>query len=83
MLRALKAKQLERFDLLLIGVRPDYQDKGVTSLIMNDFVPYLKQYNVQILETTSMLETNNKILSFFDGYERKQHKRRRAYEKSI
>lgn len=82
-LRALKAKQLERFDLLLIGVRPDYQDKGVTSLIMNDFVPYLKQYNVQILETTSMLETNNKILSFFDGYERKQHKRRRAYEKSI
>lgn len=82
-LRALKAKQLERFDLLLIGVRPDYQDKGVTSLIMNDFVPYLKQYNVQILETTSMLETNNKVLSFFDGFERKQHKRRRAYEMSI
>ena len=83
LLRALKAKKMKVFDLLLIGVRPDYQDKGITSLIFADMIPYFPRYGVKHIETTSMLETNNKVLSNFDPYDKIQHKRRRAYIMSI
>lgn len=77
--KALRAKQMDVFDLLLIGVRPDYQDKGITSLIFADMIPYFQQYGVRHIETTAMLETNHKVLSNFAPYEKVQHKRRRAY----
>ena len=82
-LRALKAKKMEHFDLLLIGVRPDYQDKGVTALIFVDQIPYYSQYGIKFVETTSILETNHKNQANFAMFEHKQHKRRRAYIKAI
>ena len=81
--KALHAKRMDTFDLLLIGVRPDYQDKGITSLIFADMIPYFAKYGVKHVETTSMLETNHKVLSNFAPYEKIQHKRRRAYMMSI
>ncbi|MBQ1625247.1 MAG: hypothetical protein II096_04390, partial [Erysipelotrichaceae bacterium] len=39
-LRALRAKQMEAFDLLLIGVRPDYQGMGVNAVIIAEQHPY-------------------------------------------
>ena len=78
-LRALRAKKMEAFDLLLIGVRPDYQNKGINALILADWIPYFNQYGIQYAETTAMLETNTKVLGQLDLFEKKQHKRRRAY----
>jgi len=78
-LKALRAKRMEIFDLLLIGVRKDYQGKGVTSMLFADMIPYFSQYGVKYIETTSMLETNYKVLSNFEPYDKVQHKRRRAY----
>lgn len=82
-LKALKAKQMEVFDLLLIGVRPDYQDRGVSVLIFADEIPMMNRYGIKTLETTSMLETNTNIHAHFALLEHKQHKRRRAYKKDI
>ena len=82
-LKALRAKKMDVFDLLLIGVRPDYQNKGINSVIMADWVPYYIKYGIKQTETTAMLETNNKVLSQMDLFETKQHKRRRAYVKEI
>lgn len=83
LLRALKSKHFEVFDLLLIAVRPDYRDKGVNSMVFDKIIPSFKQYGVRTIETTSMLETNHKVLANFEEYEKKQHKRRRAYVKDI
>ena len=83
LLKALKAKKMERFSFLLIAVRPDYQDKGVNALFLQDQIPLINQYGIQTLETTSMLETNTKVLSFFMQFDHKQHKRHRAYIKAI
>lgn len=83
LLRAIRSKHFDTFDLLLIAVRPDYLDKGVTSLIFKKVIPSLQRYGVRKVETTSMLESNHKILATFAGYEHKQHKRRRAYVKDI
>jgi GNAT superfamily N-acetyltransferase len=68
---------------LLIAVRPDYQDKGIPSMIFAEQLPYYKQYGVKLLETTSILETNNKNLANFTILPHKQHRRRRAYINEI
>lgn len=82
-LKALKAKHMEVFNLLLIAVRPDYQNTGVNALFFQDQIPRMNRYGIKILETTSILETNTKNISNFTQFDHKQHKRRRAYIKSI
>lgn len=83
LLKALKAKKMEHFDLLLIGVRPDYQNKGVNTLLFTDMLPYFKKYGIKRVETTSILETNTKNQANFEYFNKIQHKRRRAYIKAI
>lgn len=78
-IKALRSKRITDFDLLLIAVRPDYQDKGVTALIFNEMTPYFKKYGIERVETTSILETNHKSLANFAEFEHIQHKRRRAF----
>ncbi len=82
-LKALRAKQIDVFDFLLIGVRPDYRNKGINSVIIADWMKYFLQYGIKQAETTAMLETNQKVLGQLDMFETKQHKRRRAYVKEI
>lgn len=83
LLKALKAKKMTDFDLLLIAVRPDFQDKGVTALIFNEMTPHFTKYGIQRVETTAILETNNKSLANFAEFDHIQHKRRRAYIKEL
>ncbi|MBO4592954.1 MAG: N-acetyltransferase [Bacteroidaceae bacterium] len=83
LLKALKAKQMDAFNLLLIAVRPDYQDKGINSLFFQDQIPYINQYGIKRMETTAILETNTKNIANFTQFDHKQHKRRRAYIKVI
>jgi GNAT superfamily N-acetyltransferase len=83
LLKALKAKKMTDFDLLLIAVRPDYQDKGVTALIFDEMTPHFSKYGIQRVETTAILETNHKSQANFADYDHIQHKRRRAYTKGL
>ena len=82
-LRALKAKKFKYFDLLLIAIRPDYQNKGINSLFFYDQIKYFIKYGVEYSETTSILETNVKNQSNWEDFDNIQHKRRRAYIKEI
>lgn len=79
LLRALRAKRMTDFDLLLIGVRPDYQNKGINSLIFNEMTPHFSKYGIERVETTSILESNSKNQANFAEFDHIQHKRRRAY----
>ena len=83
LLKALKAKKMTDFDLLLIAVRPDYQDKGVNALLFDDMTPYFQKYGIERVETTAILETNAKSLANFIIFDHIQHKRRRAFIKAI
>ena len=82
-LKALKAKPMEAFNFLLIAVRSDYENKGLSQLCLRDQIPYINDYKIQRMETTSMLETNRNIIGFFEQVPHTQHKRRRAYIKPI
>lgn len=83
LLKTLKSKKINDFDLLLIAVRPDYQNKGVNSIFFYDQIKYFIQYGVKHVETTSILESNAKNQANFEYFEKILHKRRRAYIKEI
>ena len=82
-LKALKAKHMKVFNLLLIAVRPDYQNTGVNALFFQDQIPRMNAYGITTLETTCILETNTKNIANFTQFDHKQHKRRRAYLKPL
>lgn len=82
-LKAMKSKRIKSFDLLLIAVRPDYQNKGVNSLFFIDQIPYFNKYGIESVETTAILEVNYKNQANFEYFDKIQHKRRRAYIKEI
>ena len=70
-------------DLMLIAVKPEYQNKGVNSLLFADLIPYFNQYGYKFAESNRELENNSKMLKQWDYFETDQHKRRRAYTKEI
>ena len=76
-------KKHPSFDLLLIAVRPDYQDRGVNSLIVDEMTPYFSKYGIQRIESSAILETNNKSQANFVIFDHIQHKRRRAYVREL
>ncbi len=82
-LKALKSKHIEVFNLLLIAVRPDYQGTGVNAIFFQDQIPRMNKYGMKILETTNILETNTKNIANFTQFDHKIHKHHRAYIKSI
>lgn len=82
-IKALKAKHMEVFSLLLIAVRPDYQGTGVNAIFFQDQIPRMNKYGIKILETTNILETNTKNIANFTQFDHKIHKRHRAYIKAI
>ena len=83
MLKALTAKQYESADLLLIAVRPDYQNKGVNSLLFTDQLPYYQKLKVKYASVTAILETSMKSMANFLIFDHEIYKRRRAYIKQI
>lgn len=70
-------------DLFLIAVRPDLQGKGVNAVILNHIYDMYRKNGIRYLETGPQLETNSKILSQWEMFDKQQHKRRRCYVKDI
>lgn len=82
-LRAIKGNDNKVLDLLLIGVDPEYQGKGVNALIFNQFVESANQLGFEVAESNPELALNNRVQSMWDGLDVKQHKKRRAYIKEL
>ena len=68
-------------DLLLVGVKPEYQSIGVNALLFYDLVPVYQQMGFKYGESNPELEMNKKVQSQWGAFEAVQHKRRRAYKK--
>ena len=81
--RALKGNGNKVLDLLLIGVHPDYQGKGVSALVFNEFIPAANKLGFEVAESNPELALNNRVQSMWDGMNAEQHKKRRAYIKEL
>ncbi|NDW08079.1 hypothetical protein [Dysgonomonas sp. 520] len=83
LLKDLKGKKNPILDLMLMGVAPEYQGKGVNAMIFNDFIPSAHKSGFRFAETNPELEMNNKIQSQWDGFNAEHHKTRRGYNKKL
>ena len=70
-------------DLLLVAVKPEYQNKGVNALLFYDLIPIYQQLGFEYAESNPELELNDKVQAQWEYFKTEQHKRRRAYKKNI
>ena len=82
-LRALKFHKTEVVDLLLIGVLPEYRQKGANALLFYDLIPHYQRLGFKWGETHVGMETNMKVQGQWQYLNREIHKRRRCYKKDI
>jgi len=72
-----------RASFYLIGVHPDYQNKGITAIIFNEIQKTFNKHNITIVETNPELKENTAIQKLWKNYENRQHKRRATFTKNI
>ena len=70
-------------DLLLVGVKPEYQNKGVNALLFYDLIPAYAKLGFKYAESNVELETNDKVQAQWSYFNHEVHKRRRAFIKEI
>lgn len=67
----------------LIGIKPEYQSKGVTAIIFNEFYHTFKKRGVENCIRTPELEENTAIRQMWKHFNPITHKRRRTYRKNL
>lgn len=81
MLKAIYKNDL--VDLYLMGIHPEYQGKGLNSLIFTDLLPKFHKHGYRLAETNPELETNGRIQALWSEFNPRHHKTRRVYIKEI
>ena len=67
----------------LIGVDPEYQNKGLTAIIFSDFTTSFNAIVVETVIRTPELEDNNAIHQLWKNFDPQTHKKRRTYKMNI
>ncbi len=70
-------------DLFLIAVRPDFQNKGVTSMLMHDLCEKMNRNGIRKAITHPMLEDNDSVLNIWKNWDKEIIRRRRCYVKHL
>lgn len=76
-------KKPDRVDVLLVGILPEYQGKGVNALFMIDMTNACLEKGIKWAESNSELEENIKVQSFWRYFDSRQHKRKRVFKKAF
>ena len=83
LLKAMFIKHGEMAELLLIGVRPDYQNSGVNSLVFMDMFRKFNAMGIKHCESNAVVETNLKNQGQFREFNPVSKKRRRSFIKKL
>ena len=84
LIRLLKAlRKPEIIDLCLVGVEPEWLNRGVSTVFVAGMVDMLEDPRVKYLETNLNLEDNYTIQNMWKRFDRTIHKRRRSYIKKL
>lgn len=70
-------------EFVLIGVHPNYQRKGITSIIFREMYKTFKDNNIKYLETNPELIENQSVQVLWKDYNPETHKRRMTFKKEI
>lgn len=81
-LKALKGKN-DIVDLMLIAIKPEYQSKGVNALLFYDLLPTYIKNGYKWAESNLELEDNASVQLQWQYFDRRLHRRRRAFRKPL
>lgn len=76
-------KHEKTVDLYLLAVRPEFQDKGVNSLLFTELLKNYIDNKFVKAESNPELETNHRVQAQWKYFEHRQHKRRRCFIKQL
>lgn len=82
LLRAIRGHS-DVVDLLLVAIRPEYQGKGVNAMLFTHLIPAYNANGYRFAESNVELEGNENVQKQWEYFERRQHRRRRAWAKEI
>lgn len=82
LLQALRAKT-DTVDLMLVAIAPEYQSKGVNAMLFADLLPNYIKAGYSWAESNLELEDNANVQLQWQYFERRQHRRRRAYRRPL
>lgn len=82
LIRALKGKN-DRVDLMLVGVKPEYQNKGANAILFQDLIPHYIKRGFRYAESNPELADNASVQEQWKYFTSRQHRRRKAYRKSL
>ncbi|MCC8039010.1 MAG: N-acetyltransferase [Bacteroidales bacterium] len=74
---------VDTVDLMLVAVKPEYQSKGVNALLFADLLPMYIRNGYKWAETNLELEDNHNVQAQWQYFERRQHRRRRAWRRPL
>ena len=80
-MKALKKPKV--IDLLLTGVKEEYQSAGVAVILFAELQQEILDTGLNTMETTGIFETNHNVIANWKNYESIQHKRRRCFVKEL
>jgi hypothetical protein len=73
----------DRADLYLVAVKGEYRGKGVNAILMDYVHKLFIDMGIRFIETNPELEWNTDVQGQWKYYQKRQHKKRRAYIKYL
>lgn len=83
LLKALKGRHPDTVDLLLVAIKPEYQNKGVNALLFTDLLPIYIRNGYTYCESNPELELNTAVQKQWEYFEVAHTRRRRCFKKTI
>lgn len=81
-LRALKGHN-DVVDLMLVAIKPEYQSRGVNAMLFSTLIPTYQRLGFKWAESNLELEGNAAVQLQWQYFERRQHRRRRAWRRDL
>ncbi|MBR5333046.1 MAG: N-acetyltransferase [Muribaculaceae bacterium] len=81
-LKAMRGK-VDTVDLMLIAISKEYLSKGVNALLFADLIPAYAKNGYKWAESNPELEENANVQLQWQYFDYRQHRRRRAFKKSL
>jgi GNAT superfamily N-acetyltransferase len=67
----------------LVGIKPEYQGKGVNALLFQDLIPQYIKRGFKWAESNPELATNDKVQGQWQYFKNRNHRKRVALKKTI
>ena len=83
LLKAMYFKHDEAIELMLIGVDPEYRNRGVHAMLFTQFIGNLIKGGFKYGESNAEMETNNSVQNLWNDYQKDFVRRRRVFTKEI